>query len=139
MDAVSAKLGAGKSRHLDFSGTALDESTLNPLTVRMAYVRDAASARAEFGGQFRDDVETFISLEQLESRIVEGAGSCRTLEHDLCRICGSSGGCADSFVLAIAHLETGKAVLDVIAKFKRVRPEAAVELSGICKGYKITN
>lgn len=115
--------------------------TLNPLTVKMAYVRDAASARAEYGGEFRDDVETFISLEQLESRIV--AGRRELPYHSKMTYVGfadPSGGRADSFVLAIAHLQEGKAILDVIREIQApFSPEAAVEeLSGICKAYKVT-
>jgi hypothetical protein len=115
--------------------------TLNPLTVKLAYARDAASARAEYGGEFRDDVETFISLEQLEGRIVAGR---RELPYrsDVAYVAFAdpSGGRADSFVLAIAHLENQKAVLDLVREIQApFSPEAAVqELSGICKAYKVT-
>jgi hypothetical protein len=115
--------------------------SLNPLTVKMAYVRDAASARAEYGGMFRDDVETFISLEQLESRIVAGRRELPYRSNmTYVGFADPSGGRADSFVLAIAHLESGKAVLDVIREIQApFSPEAAVqELSGICKAYKVT-
>jgi len=115
--------------------------TLNPLTVKMAYVRDAASARAEYGAEFRDDVETFISLEQLESRIVAGRRELPYRSNmTYVGFADPSGGRADSFVLAIAHLEAGKAILDVIREIQApFSPEAAVEeLSGICKAYKVT-
>lgn len=115
--------------------------TLNPVTVAAAYVRDAASARAEFGANFRDDVETFISLEQLEERIVAGR---RELPYRSDRtyvgFADPSGGRGDSFVLAIAHLENDKAILDLIREIQApFSPEAAVEeLSGICKAYKVS-
>ena len=46
--------------------------TLNPLTIATAYARDGASARAEYGGEFRDVIESFISVDAVESCVIAG-------------------------------------------------------------------
>src|ERR1035437_2821051 len=71
-----------------------------------AYEADPASAAAEFGGEFRTDVESFISREAIEAvtspNIFERghiAGQRYFAFND------PSGGSSDSMTLAIAHLE----------------------------------
>ena len=113
--------------------------TLSALTVKMAYVRDAASARAEYGGEFRDDVETFLSMEQLEPRVVAGRKEL-PYRSDLSYVAFAdpSGGRSDSFVLGIAHLESVRRSWTVCANQAPFSPEAAVqELAAICAAYKI--
>ncbi len=44
--------------------------TVSGLTIQAAYLRDQAAATAEYGAQFRSDVEGFLPLEVVESRIV---------------------------------------------------------------------
>ena len=41
--------------------------TLSAAIVAMAYARDSASARAEFGGEFRDDIAAFVPREVVEA------------------------------------------------------------------------
>ena len=85
--------------------------------------RDPARAQAEYGAQFRTDVETFISREVVDAAIVPG-------RHELPRIAGvkyvgfvdPSGGSSDSMTLAIAHVEgdaagSRRAVVELSARF----------------------
>src|SRR6266567_2173920 len=46
--------------------------TLSQAVIATAYLRDAASARAEYGGEFRDDIESLFSAEIIEQRVVPG-------------------------------------------------------------------
>jgi len=42
--------------------------------VAAAYLRDSPAARAEWGGEFRTDIESFVNLETVESRVIGGRG-----------------------------------------------------------------
>ena len=80
-----------------------------------AYENDPASAAAEYGAEFRTDVETFVSREVVEAAVVPG-------RHELLPVRGigyvafvdPSGGSADAMTLAIAHRTDDRVVIDVI-------------------------
>lgn len=98
--------------------------TMNPTVpqrvIDEAYERDPASAAAEYGAEFRSDIESFISREVIDSCVVP-------TRFELPRVAGMrylafvdpSGGAADEMTLAIAHRENNIAVLDAI---RSVRP-----------------
>jgi hypothetical protein len=114
--------------------------TLSLAVVAAAYVRDAASARAEYGGEFRDDVEGFVSLEVIESRIVPGRRELAPLNGvDYIAFCDPSGGQADSMTLGITHSERDLAVLDLLREVPApFSPESVVkEFSETLKRYRI--
>jgi hypothetical protein len=46
--------------------------TVSPVTIAAAYLRDSASARAEYGAEFRSDIETFLSVETIERSVRSG-------------------------------------------------------------------
>ncbi len=89
--------------------------SLREKVVERAYERDPASAAAEYGAEFRTDVESFISREVVEAAVVPD-------RFELPRIAGvhyvgfvdPSGGSADDMTLAIAHLEKNIAILDCV-------------------------
>ena len=101
-----------------------DTRSMNAV-VRQSYIdkhiaEDPARAAAEYGAQFRVDIENFVSRETIDTVVVIG-------RHELPRIDGihyvafvdPSGGSADSMTLAIAHVEGGnRAVVDVICERK---------------------
>jgi terminase large subunit-like protein len=98
------------------ASTAEMNPSINPLTIAAAHVRDSASARAEYGAEFRSDIESFIPVEVVDSCVVPG-------RFELPRLSGKqyfaftdpSGGSSDSFTLAIAHAEDdGTVVLDLV-------------------------
>jgi hypothetical protein len=68
------------------------------------YERDAAYASAEYGGDFRTDVETFLAQEVVATCVVAGVFE-RPYEprHKYVGFVDPSGGSGDSFTLAIAH------------------------------------
>jgi len=108
--------------------------------VERALERDAASASAEFGGQFRSDIESFISIEALQACV---SGSVRERQpQSTFKYIGfvdPSGGSSDSFTMAIAHRESGLAVLDLVREIKPpFSPEETVkQFADTLKRYRI--
>lgn len=116
--------------------------TVAQSVIDAAYEADPASAAAEYGAQFRSDVEAFVAREAIEACITPG---CRERE----RVPGlkysafldpAGGSGKDSFTLAIAHREDGIAVLDAIRERKPpFSPEAVVsDYAALLKSYRIT-
>jgi hypothetical protein len=101
---------------------------------------DSASAAAEYGAEFRTDVESFISREIVDAAVALG-------RHELPRVDGCSyvafvdpsGGSSDSMTLGIAHMEAGRTVLDCVRERKPpFSPDDVVrEFAATLKGYGI--
>jgi hypothetical protein len=121
-----------------------DSRSMNPSlpesVIAAAYVKDPASARAEFGGLFREDVEAFLSLETIEARTIKGR---HELPYDPTKtyygFTDPSGGVSDSFAMAIGHHEHGVAVLDLMREAKAPLSPATVtaEFAAVFKSYGI--
>jgi hypothetical protein len=109
--------------------------TFNPSlpqsVVDRALERDAASAAAEFGAEFRRDIESFVSIEAVTACV-----STNVFERPPKRgnnyyaFTDPSGGSADSMTLAIGHLDFEKQIV-VVDALREVKPpfspEATVE------------
>lgn len=123
--------------------------TMNP-TVRQqiitdAYERDEASARAEYGAEFRSDVESFISKEAVAACTEIGVRERPPSSgFNYTAFVDPSGGSADSMTLAIAHAEKQDqielSVLDAIREIKPpFSPEAVVaEFATLLKSYRVS-
>lgn len=122
--------------------------TMNPTIAQSlvdeAMAKDPASAAAEWLGQFRNDIESFISREAVEACISEGIRE-RAPEQGVSYSAfldpaGGSG--KDSFTLAIAHKDksTGMGVLDCIREVKPpFSPEqVAQDFAATLKSYGLT-
>jgi hypothetical protein len=122
--------------------------TMNPSVPQsfldQAYEDDPIAAAAEYGAQFRSDVEAFIAREIVE-QCMEGGVHERPAQRGITYSCfvdcaGGSG--QDSFCLAIGHKEKGTegAILDAIRERKPpFSPEAVVaEYAQLLKSYRIT-
>lgn len=124
-----------------------DTRSMNPSVpdriIAEAYERDPASATAEFGAQFRTDVEAFIRREVLDA--VTDAGIFERPYDPGIRyvaFADPSGGSADSYTLAIAHADAKQgAILDCVREIKPpFSPEAATaELCNVLETYGITS
>ncbi|HXO84092.1 MAG TPA: hypothetical protein VN803_01055 [Gemmatimonadales bacterium] len=83
--------------------------------VTRAYEDDSAAAAAEYGAEFRRDIEAFLSAEAVDGVRVAGR---RELPREAGRryvaFADPSGGSQDAFTLAIAHREGDRGVLDLI-------------------------
>ena len=110
--------------------------------VDAAMERDPAAASAEYLGQFRTDVAAFIDRETLEACVSRGVTVRAPLaQFDYVAGVDPSGGSgADSYTMAVAHIEDGVAVLDCVLERKPpLSPEAVTaEIAAVLKEYGVT-
>jgi hypothetical protein len=121
-----------------------DTGSMNPTVdksvIARAYEEDEAVAAAEYGAEFRRDIETFVPREVLDRCVVPGRGELPPAGGCVYQaFVDPSGGSSDSFTLAIAHNENGKGVLDVLRERKPpFSPEAVVaEFAALLKTYRV--
>jgi hypothetical protein len=123
-------------------GSSLDfNPTLSPNLIESAYARDPAFAAAEYGGQFRTDIESFITVEALRACIEPGV-----LERPYDRrrayfaFTDPSGGSSDSFVMVIGHTEGDQVVIDLLRERRSpFEPERVVdEFADALMSYRIS-
>jgi len=125
-----------------------DTRTMNPSVPQSviddAYATDPASASAEFGAQFRSDIEAFVSLDAILACVSDGVYE-RPRESGVSYrafIDPAGGSGKDSFTLAIGHKDkaTDLAVLDALReKRPPFSPELIVEeYAKLLKSYGIT-
>lgn len=106
---------------------------MNPMlpehVVQQAYEEDPASAKAEYGAEFRTDVETFISRDVVDTLVAIGRRELPFIsDNKYFAFVDPSGGSKDAMTLAIAHEENKAVVLDVIRAAKPpFSPEQVVE------------
>jgi hypothetical protein len=119
--------------------TRIMNPTVSQKVIDRAYERDPVSAQAEYGAQFRQDIESFVTRESVESVLIPG-------RYEIPPIVGvryfafvdPSGGSRDSFTLGIAHEENSKKILDTIRERKppfspdEVCQEFAVLMKSYC-------
>ena len=118
--------------------------TMNP-SITQAFIdaefeKDPISAAAEYGAQFRTDIEGFITRDALAAvtdRSVLERGPIGGLHYTA--FVDPSGGSADSFTLAIAHKQDDIAILDCIREIRPpFSPEAVItEFADLLKTYRI--
>jgi hypothetical protein len=94
-----------------------------------AYNNDPAWAAAEYGGEFRDDICSFVTREALEAIVAPGVSERPPVEGTAySAFTDPSGGQSDSMTLAIGHAEDDKAVIDLVREVRPpFSPEAIVE------------
>jgi hypothetical protein len=105
-----------------------------------AYEADPANAAAEYGGEFRSDIEAFVSREAVEACIIENRFElppAATLQY--VAFVDPSGGSADSMTLAIGHRDGENVVLDAVREAKPpFSPEQVVsDFSALLKTYRV--
>ena len=94
--------------------------TLSEHVVARAYERDPGSAAAEYGAEFRTDIESFVSREAVDAAIVPGRLELPPIEGvRFYAFVDPSGGAQDSMTLAVAHVEDETAILDAV---REIRP-----------------
>lgn len=120
--------------------------TMNP-TLRQSfidsqYARDPARASAEYGSDFRSDVEGFLTREAVDACTDLGCFERPpTIGQQYAAFVDPAGGSgADSMTLGIAHRENGVAVLDLLRERKPpFSPESVVrEFCELLATYGIT-
>lgn len=109
--------------------------TMNPSVsqefIDEAYAEDDASAAAEYGAEFRRDIEAFLSKEAIAAVTVSERRELPPMSGvTYFAFCDPSGGSQDSMTVAIAHRERdGLGLLDCVRELRApFSPEAAVLL-----------
>ncbi|MCC6888523.1 MAG: hypothetical protein IT536_08325, partial [Hyphomicrobiales bacterium] len=111
--------------------------------IAKAYEDDPVAAAAEYGAEFRNDLEAFVSREVVDACISRGVRERSPVEGIRYKAfvdpAGGSGG-GDSMTLAIGHMEKDIAVLDAVREFRPpFSPEVVVtEFAGLLKLYHIS-
>lgn len=116
--------------------------TLPQSVVDRAYERDPASAAAEFGAEFRRDIEPFVSIEAVNACVSRGTFERPPLAGTLYHaFCDPSGGSSDSMTLAIGHIDyAAKCVLHdcLLERPPPFSPEAVVaDFASTLKRYRV--
>lgn len=109
--------------------------TMNPRlqrdgwVIREAYDRDELAANAEYGGEFRNDVDGYVTRETVEAVVEPGRVSLPPISGTrYTAFADPSGGSADSFTLAIAHSTGKRRILDLVLERKPpFSPEGVVQ------------
>ena len=125
--------------------TASMNPAVDPQVIAAAYDADPIAASAEYGAQFRTDVETFVSREVVDACTVPGRqGVPPVPEAAYVAFTDPSGGSSDSMTLAVAHAETARdgrvtTVLDQVTERKPpFSPEETVaEFCAILRAYGV--
>ena len=122
--------------------TRILNPTISPRIIDAAYEEDPIAAAAEFGGEFRRDVETYLSREALEAVVMRGRQEQPPEpQHRYVGFIDPAGGSGkDSMTLAIAHQQGDQAVLDAVRETRPpFSPDATVEASAaLLTTYRIT-
>jgi hypothetical protein len=121
-----------------------DTRTMNPSVpqsvVDAAYEDDPADAAAEYGAQFRSDIEAFVTREAAEACAIDGRYELPPMAgvHYVAFV-DPSGGSSDSMTLSVAHKEGERAVLDAVREVKPpFSPESVVaDFCKLLKTYRV--
>ena len=131
--------GQDGSRVLVWRGTTQEmHPDIDPAIIAEAYEEDAASAASEYGAEFRNDLEAFVTREVVDACTVTGRFEIERLPGVRYRaFVDPSGGSADAMTLAIGHTEQKRQILDVVREVRPpFSPEAVVaEFAALLKAY----
>lgn len=137
--------GQDDARVLVWKGsTAEMNPAIDPELIAAAYEDDPANAAAEYGAEFRSDIDAFVSREVVDACIEPGCFELPRNSASVRRYCAfvdaAGGSGADSMTMAIGHLEAGVAVLDAVRERKPpFSPDDVVaEFATLMKAYGIT-
>jgi hypothetical protein len=109
--------------------------------VKRAYERDAANAAAEYGAEFRRDIESFVDLQSVEACVEVGTFERAPVSSiAYSAFVDPSGGSADSMTLAIGHRENDVATVDAIRERRPPFSPADVvsEFAALLKSYRVS-
>jgi len=104
--------------------------TLDPAEIELAYKLDPAAAAAEWGGQFRLDVDALLTPDVVDRATIDGMYE-RLYDPQYYYVAGidmASGSAGDSATLAISHREDDIGILDLV---REVRPPFSTDAVSI--------
>jgi hypothetical protein len=110
--------------------------------IAQAYERDYSWAAAEYGAQFRSDLEAFVTREVVDACTQRGVREIPPMPGQRYEaFVDPSGGSGDSFAIAIAHSENygTRGILDCVHERRPpFSPESVTkEFSDLCRSYGI--
>ena len=115
--------------------------TVRQSLIDTAYEEDSAAAAAEYGGEFRRDIESYLSREALDAVVVSGRSEqlAELGEQYVAFVDPAGGSGRDAMTLAVAHRQDGRSVLDVVREARPpFSPEQVVqEFTDVLKSYRI--
>jgi len=122
-----------------------DTRTMNPAVpqsvIDEAYENDPASAAAEYGAEFRTDVETYVAREAVDACTIVGRYELPPASNvSYVAFVDPSGGSSDSMTLAIAYRDKdGHSILSAVRERRPpFSPEAVVsEFAELLKAYRV--
>jgi hypothetical protein len=121
-----------------------DTKLMNPsipqAVIDAAYENDPADAAAEYGAQFRSDIEAFVTREAAEACVVDDRFELPPMaDVHYTAFVDPSGGGSDAMTMAIAHKQGKIAILDAVREVKPpFSPESVVaEFCALLKTYRI--
>ena len=115
-------------------------SSLAQKIVDRALEEDPEAASAEYGAEFRGDLEIFVSREAIEACVARGVMVRAPLPGvTYFGFCDPSGGSNDSMTMTVAHREGERIVIDCIGERKTpFSPDSVVgEFASTFKSYRI--
>ena len=127
---------------LALRGSTLDfNPSFDRSIIESAYAEDPQAAAAEWGGEFRRDLQGFVSREVVRACVINGRYELLpTNAFRYVAFADPSGGSNDSFTLAISHNENGLSVLDCVREIiPPFSPTSVVqELAEVLKSYRLS-
>jgi hypothetical protein len=117
-------------------------ATVPQRTIDEAVERDPSNAASEYGAEFRNDLEAFVSIEAVQACIDRGIYERAPLASERYEgfVDPSGGSGSDSFTAAVGHRrDDGVIVLDAVREVKPpFSPEAvATEMSSFLLSYRV--
>jgi hypothetical protein len=115
--------------------------SIDPEIIEQAYEEDEVAASAEYGAQFRRDIETFVSKESVEQSVIPGRIELPPASNiKYIAFVDPSGGSSDSMTCAVSHRHGDMLILDAIRECRPpFSPEAVVkEFSDFLKTFRIS-
>lgn len=139
-----------RQRHYGHEGAPLvwqaATRTMNPSVpqseIDKKYEEDPAVAAAEYGAQFRTDLQSYVDRAAVEACVDTGVFERPPeLKWKYVAFVDPSGGSVDSMTLAVAHKEGKTAVLDMVRECKApFSPEQVVgDFARVLKSYRLTS
>ncbi len=123
------------------AGTRSMNPTVSQSVIDKAYEEDSSAASAEYGAEFRRDIESFVGLDAVEACVISGRREVLPAHGvNYYGFTDPSGGSQDSMTLAIGHRKEEACVLDAVRERKPpFSPEAVVkEFSDLLKRYQVS-
>jgi hypothetical protein len=115
--------------------------TLSQARVDREYAKDAESASAEYGAQFRGDIGAFVAREAVEACVDGGVYERPPIASvSYVGFADPSGGSADAMTMSIGHREGEQIIIDVVRERRPAfSPEdVSREFASLFRAYRVT-